>query len=109
MSYLIEKGERQNWRDGWTKVRYIVTAEPMERHPVWELTGVTKIFEDDPTQIKFQKFAKECDDARILCAFEDLIDDLKSGKISVNDDWLAYSNPKNFFIFEDGAIRWGTK
>ena len=106
---LKNLGKKQIFPANWYKKRMIVTREPCEMHGVFELKAIPRQFPDDKLQIKFQNFLLECDNDRVMVAYLDLIDDLKSGKISINDDWSPYVDPSRFVLFSDGTIRWSEK
>jgi len=100
------KGEVQSDHPEWLKGELVITDPPCSMHTIYRMTKIPRIFSDDSLQIKFQDFIAKNFDERNLIAIDDLITDLKEGKIRIDDDWYPYVDSKNFFIFPDG-IRWG--
>jgi len=103
---LKKNGQKQRFETGWYRSRMVITDPPCGMHTTFELTGISRLFPDDELQIKFQNFMLECDNNRIMIAFLDLIDDLRSGKVSKDDDWSPYVDQTKFVVFPDGSIRW---
>jgi len=103
---LKSSGQKQKFPANWKKKRMVITKEPNEMHGVFELKAIPRQFADDELQIKFQNFLLECDSNRIMVAYLDLLDDLKSEKIFLSDDWSPYTDTSRFVVFSDGSIRW---
>lgn len=101
---LKELGQKQKFPN-WYKGETIITDPPCGMHTEFRLKAIPRLFPEDEVQIKFQNFLLECDSNRVMVAYFDLIDDLKSGKISIND-WNSYTDPSRFVVFSDGTIRW---
>jgi len=104
---LKENGGRQVF-PAWYK-QEMVFSENGGYHTEPKLKNIPRIFENPQLQIKFSEFLQKCDDERTLVAYDDLIVDLQTGVVSINGDWFSYCDPNNFYIFEDGSIRWCSK
>ncbi|MBA7642755.1 hypothetical protein ES703_50464 [subsurface metagenome] len=101
---LKKSGQKQNFPNNY----YTSVPEFLEtggyKTSIPKIVKIPRIFSEDNLHLKYEKFIKECNEKRILVANEDLIQDLKDGKITINNDWDIYI--KDFSQFEDGTIRW---